>query len=108
MMDLQENFSVKKITLKQERFRGNKETNILETKRNINNNYKIKKMAKMTAIYKIPTNIESFDKHYFEIHIPLAKQLPGLIKYEISDGIIISTTGHESYRVAHLYFDSLD
>ena len=65
-------------------------------------------MAKMTAIYKIPKDVEWFDKHYFEIHIPLAKKLPGLLKYEISDGAIMSTTGHESYRIAHLYFDSLD
>ena len=65
-------------------------------------------MAKMTVIYKTPKDIESFERHYFEVHIPLAKQLPGLIKYEISDAAIISTTGNISYRIANLYFDSLD
>ena len=65
-------------------------------------------MAKMTVIYKTPKDIESFERHYFEVHIPLAKQLPGLIKYEISDAAIISTTGNTSYRIANLYFDSLD
>jgi uncharacterized protein (TIGR02118 family) len=66
-------------------------------------------MAKMTAIYKIPKNIEFFERHYFEVHIPLAKQLPGLIKYEINDGQIISTTGHiETYRIANLYFESME
>jgi uncharacterized protein (TIGR02118 family) len=66
-------------------------------------------MAKMTVIYKTPKDIAAFEQHYFDVHIPLAKQLPGLIKYEISDGQIISTTGHaEPHRIANLYFDSLD
>ena len=66
-------------------------------------------MAKMTVIYKTPKDIEFFEKHYFEIHVPLAKQLPGLIKYEINDAAIMSTTGHtEPYRIANLYFDSME
>ncbi len=66
-------------------------------------------MAKMTAIYKMPKDIEFFEKHYFNVHIPLAKQLPGLIKYEINDGQVISITGHsETYRIANLYFESMD
>lgn len=65
-------------------------------------------MAKMTVIYKTPKNQEAFEKHYFEVHVPLSKQLPGLVKYEINDGQIISTTGHRDvYRVANLYFESL-
>ena len=66
-------------------------------------------MVKMTAIYKIPKDAAFFEKHYFEIHIPLAKQLPGLIKYEINDGQIVSTTGHtETHRIANLYFKSME
>jgi len=66
-------------------------------------------MAKMTVIYKVPQDIEFFERHYFEVHIPLAKQLPGLIRYEINDGRIISTTGHaEPYRIANLYFKSME
>lgn len=66
-------------------------------------------MAKMTVIYKTPKDIESFDRHYFEVHIPLAKQLPGLIKYEISDDAVASITGHsEPYRIANLYFESME
>ncbi|MDR3679844.1 MAG: EthD family reductase [Flavipsychrobacter sp.] len=66
-------------------------------------------MAKMTVIYKTPKDIAAFEKHYFEVHVPLAKKLPGLIKYEINDGVIASTTGHtDTYRIANLYFDSMD
>lgn len=66
-------------------------------------------MAKMTVIYKTPKDVDFFEKHYFEIHVPLAKQLPGLLKYEINDGKIISTTGHSDiYRIANLYFDTVE
>ena len=62
----------------------------------------------MTAIYKTPKDIEHFERHYFDVHVPLAIQLPGLIRYEISDDVITSTTGHSAYRIANLYFDSLE
>lgn len=66
-------------------------------------------MAKMTVIYKTPKDVEFFERHYFEVHIPLAKQLPGLIKYEINDGAIVTTTGHtQTHRIANLYFDSME
>jgi len=32
----------------------------------------------MIVIYKTPKDVEVFNKHYFEVHIPLAKKLPGL------------------------------
>jgi uncharacterized protein (TIGR02118 family) len=28
----------------------------------------------------------AFDKHYFEAHVPIAKKIPGLRKYEVSRG----------------------
>jgi uncharacterized protein (TIGR02118 family) len=63
----------------------------------------------MTVIYKAPKDKIAFEKHYFDIHVPLAKNLPGLNKYETSDGSIISPTGHtETYFIANLYFDSID
>ena len=62
----------------------------------------------MTVIYQTPKDIASFERHYFDVHIPLAKQLPGLMKYEINDSRIVSTTGHSSYRIANLYFDSME
>ncbi|WPO77867.1 EthD family reductase [Flavobacterium sp. KACC 22761] len=66
-------------------------------------------MAKMTVIYKTPKDTNFFEKHYFEVHIPLAKKLPGLLKYEINEGPILSLTGHSDvYRVANLYFESME
>src|SRR6185437_8078115 len=66
-------------------------------------------MARMIVIYKTPEDKNAFDKHYFEVHIPLAKKLPGLRKYDISKSPIISTTGDlDTYLIGTLHFDSLD
>ncbi|MEO8568267.1 MAG: EthD family reductase [Ginsengibacter sp.] len=63
----------------------------------------------MIAIYKTPKDIQAFDKHYFEVHIPLAKKLPGLIKYDVGRSPIISVTGHtDIHCIGTLHFESLD
>ena len=43
-------------------------------------------MAKLVVIYKTPKDKAAFDKYYFETHVPLAKKIPGLRRYEVSDG----------------------
>jgi len=65
-------------------------------------------MARMVVIYRTPKNVEAFDRHYFEIHVPLAKKIPGLRKYEVSDGTIATPVGtSDVYRIGTLYFDDL-
>jgi uncharacterized protein (TIGR02118 family) len=66
-------------------------------------------MAKMLVIYKMPADPAAFDRHYFEVHLPLAKQLPGLRRYDVSKRPIVKLSpGEMPYLVATLYFDSLD
>lgn len=65
-------------------------------------------MARMVVIYRTPKNVEAFDRHYFEIHVPLAKKIPGLRKYEVSDGLIATPGGTcDVHRIGTLYFDDL-
>jgi uncharacterized protein (TIGR02118 family) len=65
-------------------------------------------MAQMVVIYKKPRNPAAFIEHYFDVHVPLAKQLPGLRKYETSNGPIVSLAGAaDAHFVATLHFDSL-
>jgi len=65
-------------------------------------------MAHMIVIYKTPKDAAAFARHYFEVQVPLARQLPGLRKYETSRGPIISLYGAaEAQFVATLQFDSL-
>jgi uncharacterized protein (TIGR02118 family) len=64
--------------------------------------------ARMVVIYRIPKDREAFDRHYFDIHVPLAKKLPGLRKYEVSDGPISMPAGaFEVHRIGTLFFDDL-
>jgi len=65
-------------------------------------------MARMLVIYKTPKDPAAFDEHYFSVHIPLAKQLPGLKRYEVSKGPIVAMAGAtDPYLVGTLHFDSL-
>jgi uncharacterized protein (TIGR02118 family) len=66
-------------------------------------------MARMVVIYKTPDNPAAFDKHYYEVHVPLAKGLVGLEKYEISTGpVTLMGSATDTYLVAILYFPSLE
>jgi uncharacterized protein (TIGR02118 family) len=65
-------------------------------------------MARMVVIYKKPKDPAAFDKHYFEVHVPLAKQLPGLRKYEVSKGPVTPlASAQETYLIGILHFDSM-
>ncbi len=66
-------------------------------------------MARMVVMYRKPSNPTAFEEHYFQVHVPMAKQLPGLRKYEVSSGPISTLTGNfPPYLVATLHFDSLE
>jgi uncharacterized protein (TIGR02118 family) len=65
-------------------------------------------MARMVVIYRTPADVEAFDRHYFEVHVPLAKKIPGLRKYEVSEGPIAVLLGaSDIYRIGTLYFDDM-
>lgn len=65
-------------------------------------------MAKLIALYRKPQNPEHFDNYYFAKHVPLAKTVPGLRGYEVSDGAIASPQGPAPYHlIAALSFDSM-
>jgi uncharacterized protein (TIGR02118 family) len=66
-------------------------------------------MARVVVLYKTPKSADAFDKYYFATHVPLAKKLPGLKKYEVSQGAVVAPAGPSGvHLVATLHFDSLD
>jgi len=66
-------------------------------------------MAKLLVLYKKPKSAEAFDKHYAAVHIPLAKKIPGLRKYDIDTGVAGTPAApSQIHLVATLHFDSLD
>jgi uncharacterized protein (TIGR02118 family) len=69
---------------------------------------KEKLMARLVVLYKTPKDPGAFDKHYFEKHVPIAKKIPGLRKYEVSRGPVATPAGPSGlHLVATLYFDDM-
>ena len=65
-------------------------------------------MAKLLALYKTPADAAAFDKHYYSTHVPLAKKIPGLRRYEVSTGTVNAASGDSGLHLAAvLEFDSL-
>jgi uncharacterized protein (TIGR02118 family) len=65
-------------------------------------------MAQLVVMYKSPTDVDAFNKYYFDKHISIAKKIPGLRQYEVSQGPVASPAGPSGYHlVALLHFDDL-
>ena len=65
-------------------------------------------MARLVVMYKAPKQAGAFDKHYFETHVPIAKRIPGLRKYEVSQGPVVTPAGPSGFHlIATLHFDDL-
>src|ERR1700689_3121929 len=65
-------------------------------------------MAQLVVIYKTPRDAAAFDKHYADKHIPLAKKIPGVRKYQVSQGPVASPAGPSGvHLVAILQFDDM-
>jgi uncharacterized protein (TIGR02118 family) len=64
-------------------------------------------MTRLLVLYGQPQDQAAFDKHYRDVHIPLAKKMKGLKKWTI--GKVTGTAGGEPspyYYVADLYMES--
>lgn len=61
-------------------------------------------MMKLVVLYNPPADPEAFDKHYFDVHMPLAEKLPGLVKAEVGK----VAGGNPYYVVTELWFESMD
>ena len=64
-------------------------------------------MVRFLVLYDTPEDPAAFDKHYNEIHIPLAKQLPGLLSYTVSRNIAPVRGGKQYYMIAELDWESM-
>ena len=65
-------------------------------------------MATLLVMYRTPKDPAAFDKYYFESHIPLAKTIPGLKKYSVTQGPVATPAGPSPYRlIAFLEFSDM-
>jgi uncharacterized protein (TIGR02118 family) len=62
-------------------------------------------MARLVVLYKTPKDAAAFDAYYMSTHVPIAKKIPGLLKYEISRGPVGTPMGPSGvHLVAILHF----
>jgi uncharacterized protein (TIGR02118 family) len=65
-------------------------------------------MVKLIALYRTPADVASFNKHFFDIHVPLTKKIPGLRKMEITK-VTGAPMGEAKYfLMAEMYYDTMD
>jgi uncharacterized protein (TIGR02118 family) len=65
-------------------------------------------MAQVVVNYKTPKDTAAFDKYYAETHIPLARKMPGLRKYQVSKGPVATPAGPSGiHLIAILTFDDM-
>jgi uncharacterized protein (TIGR02118 family) len=65
-------------------------------------------MARLVVLYKTPKDAGAFDAYYFNTHVPIAKRIPGLRKYEVSKGPVATPAGPSGlHLVATLHFDDV-
>ena len=66
-------------------------------------------MAVLIAVYKTPKNVAAFNEHYFAKHAPIARKIPGLVAYQVSDGPVgLPMELGGIHLVAILEFDSVE
>lgn len=66
-------------------------------------------MMKLTVLYSPPAQVEEFDAHYTSVHLPLAVQLPDLLRAETS--VVVATPDGSAapyHRIAELYWADAD
>ena len=65
--------------------------------------------TKLLVLYRNPADAAAFDAYYRDTHVPLAKKIPGLKRYEVSAGPVRGLGPKSPYHlVATLEFESMD
>lgn len=65
--------------------------------------------VKLTVLYGHPEDADEFERHYRDVHLPLAQKLPGVQRIEMAR-VTGAPGGGESafHRIAEIYFESAD
>ena len=66
-------------------------------------------MVKLVVMYGHPVDAEAFEKYYAETHLPIAGQIEGPLKVELTK-FLGTPDGNKAsqYRMAELYFESME
>jgi len=63
--------------------------------------------AKLIVLYSRIKNPKKFDEHYKNVHIPMAKKIPGVRKIVVSKvkGVAVGKANY--YQVVEVYYDNM-
>jgi uncharacterized protein (TIGR02118 family) len=59
-------------------------------------------MVRVLVLYTKPQDELAFEKHYQEVHLPLAKRLPGLQRFTVSRNVVPTNESEPYYLIAEL------
>jgi uncharacterized protein (TIGR02118 family) len=65
-------------------------------------------MVKLSALYKKPADVEAFEQHYAQVHIPLVEKIPGIRKTEWTRFLAAPQGEAPYYMMYEMYFDSME
>lgn len=64
-------------------------------------------MYKVTVLYRHPSDVDFFEKHFKEHHLPLAQKMPGVCRIETTKFHSAADGGSpEYYRMSEIFFNS--
>ncbi|HEX4213721.1 MAG TPA: EthD family reductase [Candidatus Dormibacteraeota bacterium] len=63
--------------------------------------------ARFLVLWDAPRDPVEFDRHYREVHIPLAKKMPGLRRYTLSRNVVPIRGGEPLHAIGELDFDDM-
>ena len=62
----------------------------------------------MIIMYEEPKDIEGFENHYFNIHVPLGSKIPHIKKESVHRVVHSQNTGLKLYLITELEFEDLN
>ena len=62
-------------------------------------------MIKLIALFKKPEDVDAFEQHYNDVHVPLIKQVPYMRNFVSSTAFGAPRGEPAYYRVAEMWFD---
>ena len=66
-------------------------------------------MIQLTALFGQPQDPAAFDRHWREVHVPLAQKMPGLKGYTSTKPTSLNPQEQSPhYRIANLYFENME
>jgi uncharacterized protein (TIGR02118 family) len=65
--------------------------------------------GKVTALFGHPEDLDAFEEHYANTHVPLVKKIPNLQRFEAAK-IVATPDGSELpyYRMGEMYFEDVE